>query len=78
MNTHKTTMLGVTEYCEGLDVSLERTSGVYCHGLPEEQWLGRGRLVIQALNEGGYNATQIDLVQLIKWLRANRPELLAQ
>lgn len=69
-------MPGVTEYCEGLEVSLARTSGVYCHGLPGEQWLGRGRLVIQALNEGGHNSTEIDLVQLIKWLRANHPELL--
>ena len=71
-------MSGVTEYCERFQVSLKRTSGVHCYLLPEEQWPGHGRLVIQALNEGGHSSTEIDLVQLIEWLRANRPELLMQ
>ena len=77
MTTHTaTTMPGVSEYSDGLEVSLMQTSGVYCPGLPKEQWPGHGRLVIQALNEGGCSSTEVDLVQLIEWLRANHPELL--
>jgi hypothetical protein len=34
--------------------------------------------VISASNEGGHNGTWVDLLDLIKWLRANRPELLAE
>jgi hypothetical protein len=64
------------EYSEGSDVFLRRTNGVYVHGVPEAEWQGHGRLVIQAFNEGGHNCTQVDLLHLIKWLRNNRPELL--
>jgi hypothetical protein len=78
MNTHKTTMLGVTEYGEKLPVSLMRTEGVAEYGVPRERWIGRGNLVIYAENEAGHGSTEVDLVQLIEWLRANHPELLMQ
>jgi len=35
-----------------------------------------GRLVIYALNEGGYNSTSVDLVDVINWVKENKPELL--
>lgn len=37
---------------------------------------GRGRLCVVAINEGGYNSTWVDLLDLIAWLRAHRPDLL--
>ena len=35
-----------------------------------------GRLLILAENEGGYNHTYVDLVDVIEWVKANKPELL--
>lgn len=35
-----------------------------------------GREVIVAYNEGGCDLTQVDLLDLIDWLKKNRPELL--
>lgn len=34
------------------------------------------RIVIKALNEGGYNLTEVDLVDVIQWVKRNKPELL--
>jgi hypothetical protein len=45
------TMNGVTEYNEGMEVSLSETDG---------------KLVIKALNEAGYNSTEVDLLQLLE------------
>jgi hypothetical protein len=55
-------MEGVREYIEVEPVKL-----VYNNA---------GHLVVQAINEGGYNSTEVDLLQLIQWLKTNRPELL--
>ena len=55
-------MEGVTEYIEEEEVSL----------ITDEA----GHLVILAINECGNNHTQVDLLQLIQWLKTNRPELL--
>ena len=54
-------MEGVTEYAEGLDVRLS---------------VNKGRLVVDATNEGGYSGTDVDLVQLLEWVNKNMPELL--
>jgi len=35
-----------------------------------------GRLVIEALNEGGHNGTEVDLVDVIEWVKMNKPDLL--
>ena len=56
-------MEGVTEYSEGYEVELLQTKD-------------NGRWVIMALNQGGFDSTSVDVVDLIAWLRANRPELL--
>jgi len=56
-------MEGVTEYAEGLDVSLN---------------VRNGRLVIEAKNEAGHNGTNVDLVQVLLWVQKNLPELLYQ
>lgn len=34
------------------------------------------REVIEAYNEGGYNFTQVDLLDVVDWVKRNRPELL--
>ncbi len=36
----------------------------------------KGRLVIRAFNEGGYNCTDVDLLDVIDWVKQNKPELL--
>ncbi len=70
-------MTGVTEYAEGYDVRLIETTGTYSIGKTEQEWTGRGRLAIRALNEAGYNCTEVDLLELLAWVKANRPDLLA-
>ena len=39
---------------------------------------GKERLVIDALNEGGYNGTEVDLLDVLKWVKENMPELLEE
>ena len=58
-------MDGVTEYTEGYEVRLIHSPGA-----------GRNRLAIEAMNEGGFNGVEIDLLQVLDWLKANRPELI--
>jgi membrane protease subunit (stomatin/prohibitin family) len=35
------------------------------------------RLVIRAYNEGGYNCTTVDLIDVIEWVKKHRPDLLS-
>jgi hypothetical protein len=37
---------------------------------------GYGRQVLAAYNEGRHNGVEIDLLELIDWLKKNKPELL--
>ena len=37
-----------------------------------------GRLTIVATNEGGYNSTSVDLLDLISWIKENIPDLLTE
>jgi len=67
-------MCGVTEYAEEMEVSIRKTTGKYAHHEPEEEWEGFGREVIHAKNEAGYNCTEVDLEQLLKWVAENRPQ----
>ncbi len=57
-------MHGVTEYAEGLDVKLQVEDN--------------GRLVVSAWNEGGFNGTSVDLLELLAWLKSNRPDLIEE
>lgn len=65
---------GVAEYSEEMAVSLIRTDGKHKVGIPKEEWVGFGRSVIQAKNEGGFNSTEVDLEHLLNWIADNRPE----
>lgn len=68
-----TPMEGVTEYAEGYKVWLIETDGAYVgHGKARP---GAGRLVIQAWNEAGHNFTEVDLLELLAWVKINRPDL---
>ena len=58
-------MADVREHGEGLDVELAHDTEA------------GGRLVIRAYNEAGHASTAVDLLDLIAWLKANRPDLLA-
>lgn len=71
-----TPMDGVTEYAEGHEVRLVEATGTYV-GIGQK-CPGAGRLVIKALNEGGHNCTEVDLLQVLAWVNANRPDLMAQ
>jgi hypothetical protein len=63
-------MKGVSEYAEGYDVVICKTDG-FDLGSPIA-----GRLVVLARNQGGHDCTKVDLLELIAWLKANKPELL--
>ena len=54
-------MKGVREYNEGMLVELD---------LAEND----NRTVIVAYNEAGYNSTEVDLLDVIEWVKNNRPE----
>ena len=56
-------MIGVTEYEEEIEVKLTYEND---------------RPVILAVNEGGYCATRVDLIQLLEWVRDNMPELMTK
>lgn len=56
-----TAMTGVIEYHECYPVVLQEQDGISS---------------IVAVNEGGYNSTNVDLRSLLVWLKMNRPELL--
>ena len=56
-------MKGVREYNEGMLVELD---------LAEND----NRTVIVAYNEAGYNSTEVDLLDVIEWVKNNRPELI--
>lgn len=58
-------MGGVREYCEEMPVRL------CTHDTPNGK-----RLVVGALNECGHNGTEVDLLDLIAWVKKNKPELL--
>jgi hypothetical protein len=53
----------VREYAEGYAVQIV---------LNEEN----NRLCVEATNEGGYNGTSIDLLDLLNWVLKNKPELI--
>ncbi len=72
----ETIMDGVQEYVEEHDVVLCQTEGMSNMPFSEEERKGYGRWVVKGVNEGGFNSTEIDLLQLIAWLRKNRPEFL--
>lgn len=62
-------MIDIKEYNEGEKVKV-------CILGENKQGIDPNTLVIRALNEGGYNCTEVDLLHLINWVKENMPELL--
>ncbi len=62
----------VREYCEGQPVELFQEELVDDTGEPT----GGKRWVVLAFNNSGHNCTKVDLLDLIAWLKKNKPELL--
>ena len=50
-------MEGVREYAEGFEVKLDELGG---------------RAIVNAWNEGGCNVTQVDLLDLLKWVEQHK------
>lgn len=67
-------MVGVREWDEGMGVMLA-TAG---EGYPKRSPELASRLVVRALNECGHNQTSVDLLDLLAWVRAHRPDLWAE
>ncbi|MFM7011996.1 MAG: hypothetical protein ACKO0Z_22145 [Betaproteobacteria bacterium] len=62
----------VSEYCECYPVYIDTVKGNdYSLGENEE------RMVLCATNQGGFDGVAIDLLELVAWLKKNKPELLS-
>lgn len=57
---------------------MKTTIREYAEGLPVKIIELNGRLVIEALNEDGHNGTEVDLTDVINWIKSNRPDLLTE
>ena len=62
-------MKEIREYCEEFPVRI----GLNLDDYPDA---AKDRWVIWAENEGGYNGTVVDLLDVIDWVKKNKPELL--
>lgn len=62
----------IREYNEGHDVEIVPVSAYNVRNNPELT----DRPVILAVNEGGHNCVEVDLLDVIDWVKENRPELL--
>lgn len=71
MSTDGLEMVGVREYGEGDSVLLKTTTE---DSFGEE--LPTPRLTLVATNECGYNATSVDLLDVLQWVKRYRPDLL--
>mgnify|MGYP003395665951 CR=1 FL=1 len=58
---------GVREYCEGLGVEIRRKA--------DEKRPGYAHLIVRAYNEAGYNFTEVDLLELLSWIKKNMPNM---
>lgn len=68
-------MKGVREYAENDDVELLEPNDEQ-----RSRWApspGSDRYVIRAWNEGGHNCVEIDVLDLVAWLKKHRPDLLS-
>ena len=60
-------MDGVTEYEEGMEVKL-----MY----QKDRHTKKERYMVLAMNEAGHCCTRVDLIQLLDWVKINKPELI--
>lgn len=62
----------IREYNEGYDVEIVPVNAYSVRNNPELM----GRPVILAVNEGGHNSVEVDLLDVIAWVKENQPDLL--
>jgi hypothetical protein len=67
-------LTAIREYTEQLPVAISVRES---RQLGNRWDAGVGRLVIEASNQGGFDGVEVDLLDVIKWVRENRPDLLA-
>jgi hypothetical protein len=72
-NMENVTMNGVGEYVSGYPVELRQSDGTNDINGRD---IGVGRWVVVAFNEGGCNLTEVDVLQLVAWLKEHRPDLI--
>ena len=65
--THNEKSTTIREYAEEMEVTIGE------HEIDEE---GNTRIVIGAMNEGGHNGTDVDLLDVIEWVIGNKPEII--
>lgn len=63
-------MEGVTEYLNDEAVELVLHKGEIVNGVPYDRW------VVFAKGDGWSGETQVDVLELVDWLKKNRPDLL--
>lgn len=63
----------IREYAEEYPVEINKRKAI-----PELEIerRGVGRFMINAINNNGYSGVSIDLLDVIEWVKQNRPELL--
>ncbi len=67
----------IREYGESLEVEILFTGVGDIIGRGKDCYLGPPtRWIIRASNEGGYNGTNVDLLDVIAWIKEHQPELL--
>lgn len=75
--TTTASVVPIREYSEGMPVTMgEVVLDTYGVKQFPHMKIGDRRLVVVAANEGGYNCTQVDLLDVLEWVGANRPDLL--
>ena len=66
----------IGEYSEGLTVEIDCITLTDRDSTQRGHPIGSRRWVVRAFNEAGFNQTNVDIVDLVEWLRENKPELL--
>jgi hypothetical protein len=76
--TENVKMTSIREYSEGLPVTIEEyvvteRKSLQLQGRAK---VGERRITIVASCQAGFDGTQVDLLDLLQWVKENKPELL--
>ena len=65
----------IREYNEEMPVSIERLNPNDNHKGADKEAYESARYIIVALNESGCNSTEVDLIDVLKFVKAELPEI---
>jgi len=71
----------IHEYCEEMEVEIKQLipeeGEKYKNIINERSYQGHieSRWIVRAYNEGGFNSTEVDLVDLLTYIKINMPDL---